>query len=133
MATLTVRAMNQTGGLWDPMAGQGQGSFVSDLEAVALILNFKLRLLQGEIWYSQGLGVPLFQDILSVPNSNQGVSLILRQQILSLQPYVVDIQNLDITFDPASRAYRFSALVQTVFGTLQIDNQSLPGSNAIIS
>jgi hypothetical protein len=110
------------------MRGQGQGNFLSGLEAVAQVVSTTLKLLTGEWWADLSVGTPVFQSILGVPNTNAGVALILRQRILSV-PYVTDIQNLIVTYS-VGREYTFSANVFTVFGTLQITTQPLPGLQA---
>lgn len=129
MSTILYRQLNTTG---DPQRGNGIGNFLSDVNAVAQAIQTRLKLLQGEWWENLSLGTPLFQSILGVPNTSNGVGLILRQQILAV-PYVTGISDLTVTYAGASRAYTFSATVQTAFGTVTLLTQPLPGTQATIS
>jgi hypothetical protein len=70
----------------------------------------------------------LFQNILGVGNTSNGVGLILRSTILST-PYVLEVNNMVVTYAGSSRAYTFSCTVVTSFGTLTLSEQPLPGTN----
>ena len=117
-ATIRVRALNQNS---DPMRGNGQGNFLSDVDAVGAIVSQRLQLLKGEWWENISLGLPLFQSILGQANTTQAVALILRQNILG-SPYVTGIQSLQLAYGPKGRMYTFSAVVQTAFGPVTISN-----------
>jgi hypothetical protein len=129
--TITVRQLNTANGLRDPMRGQGLSNFLSDIDAVAQIITQKILLFLGEWWESLSIGTPMFQSILGVANTSAGVGLILRTQILAT-PYVTDVQNLTVNYSGTTRAYTFSATVITSFGPLQMTNQALPATNAVI-
>ena len=120
MATITVRALTTTNGLWDPQRGQGLSNFLSDREAVAQIIATRLKLLRGEWFANLADGLPLFQSIIGHSNTTQGVALIIRQRILGT-PYVTGIQNMSVTYAPTSRNYSFSCTVQTAFGNIQLN------------
>ena len=130
MASPTLFTYRQLGGPsgGDPLRGLGQQNVLQGLPATAQAIATSSRLLLGEVWYALNIGTPLFQSILGVPNTNAGVALIMRRRILNV-PYVVSIQNLVVTYQP-TRAYTFTATVLTAFGTVQISNQPLPGTNA---
>ena len=134
MATPSIlaRVLTTTNGLADPQRGQGLSNFVADLDAVALTISENIKLLQGEWWLNTADGLPLFQSILGVSNTSAGVGLIVRKRILTV-PFVTDIQNLIVTYSDVTRAYTFSANVLTAFGTLQVTNQLLPGSSAVVT
>jgi hypothetical protein len=130
MSTLLVRQLATANGAWDARRGQGAQDFLSDLDAVAQIIASTILLLRGEWYENFALGTPLFQAILGVPNTSAGVALILRQRILSV-PYVTGVLDIDVNYIGKSRAYSFSATVQTQFGTLQV-NLPLPGIQAAV-
>ena len=117
--TIITRAIDANG---DPMRGHGLQNFAVDIYAVALILSARLQFLKGGWWLALSDGLPLFQQILGVPNTNQGVAAILRRQILTTTG-VTGISSLTVAYSGASRAYTFQAVVQTVFGGIVIANQ----------
>lgn len=123
MATITYRQLSATG---DPLRGQGTSNFLSDLEAVVQAIRTTLLLLQGEWWESLATGTPVFQGILGVPNTSNGVALIIRSRILSV-PYVISVNNVSVSYVNNSRSYTFSCSVQTQFGTINLATQPLPG------
>ena len=126
MPSIQVRAL-QNG---DPGRGQSLANFIYDIEAVAQIIGTTLKLLQGEWWESLNTGTPVFQSILGVPNTTDGVGLILRQRILSV-PFVIGVQNLVVTYGPSTRHYTFSCSVITAFGTIGVSGT--PGNQAVIN
>lgn len=128
MATITYRKLDQNG---DPLWGNGQGSFVSDIDAVAQIIYTRLRLLLGEWWENLSLGTPLFQSMLGQSASDQAlqtVALLLKQRILG-SPYVLSVYNSGITRTPGTRDTAYVAYVNTQFGTL-IVSFTPPGAAA---
>ena len=70
MPTITYRKLDQNG---DPIWGNGQGSFVSDIDAVAQAIYTRLRLLFGEWWENLSIGTPLFQSMLGQSASDQAL------------------------------------------------------------
>lgn len=130
MPTITVR---QNGANNDPLAGNGQGNFISDLAAVTQIIATRLKFLQGEWWEDLTLGFPLFQSMLGQSGSakqQQAVLLLIQQQILST-PFVLSISNIASTFNGGNRFFTFSCVVQTQFGTLTVTNA--PATSASVS
>lgn len=117
-ATITVRQLSASG---DPIQGNGQSNFLSDINAVAQIIATRLKLLQGEWWESLNAGTPLFESILGSGQNHSAVSLILQQQILD-SPYVLSVSNVSSNWTPSTRAFSFSCSVQTQFGTLTVSN-----------
>lgn len=116
MATILVRRLDSN---WDPVQGAGLAAFAADLDAVQILLQTRLQLLEGEWWENEQLGTPLFQELLGHPITQQGVALILRKQILST-PYVTGITGLSVTYNGVARRFTFSANVITQFGTIPI-------------
>lgn len=131
MATITYRALSTAG---DPLAGNGQGNFVSDINAVAQAIRTRLLLLQGEWWENLNAGTPVFQSMLGVSGSGrnpQAVVMLLKQRILGT-PYVLSVSNVQTNYVPATRAFSFSCQVQTQFGTLTVATAP-PGASAAIT
>lgn len=126
MPSIQVRAL-QSG---DPGRGQSLANFIYDIEAVAQIIGTTLKLLQGEWWESLNTGTPVFQSILGVPNTTDGVGLILRQRILSV-PFVIGVENLIVTFNRSTRHYTFSCTAVTAFGSVGVSGS--PGNTAVIN
>jgi hypothetical protein len=129
MSQISVRGVDAN---FDPLQGNGSGSFITDLQAVALIIKTALLLFQGELWINLAAGVPLFQSGLGQSGSarqQQVFSLLLQQTILAV-PFVTGVSNVVVIFNPATRAYTFSCSVSTAFGTLTVTNT--PGQNASV-
>jgi hypothetical protein len=130
-ASISVRQLSAS---WDPMWGQGLANFLTDLQAVSQIVKTRLLLNQGEWFADLSTGTPLFQSILGVPSTSQGVALLLRQRILgSAPPFVTGISNVTIAYGAAGRNYSFGATVQTVFGQIQLTIQPGPGTSAVVT
>jgi hypothetical protein len=119
MATITYRKLDATG---DPLFGNGQNNFVSDLEAVAQAIGTRLALYEGEWWEDLSTGTPLFQKILgqgAAPLDQQTSALLLKQRI-SGSPYVLSVTNVQYVYNRATRGSSYVAYVLTQFGTLQV-------------
>jgi hypothetical protein len=104
---------------WDAQRGQGLSNFLTDINAVAQIINSRLRLFQGEWYQNTNLGTPMFQSLLGKSITSQGVALILREQIIAT-PFVLDISSMQVTFSAGGRQFTFSAVVDTVFGAVTV-------------
>lgn len=119
-ATIIVRSLGPNG---DPLYGNGQADFLTDIDAVAQIITTTLKLFLGEWWENVLLGTPMFQSILGVGGASNtaAISAILQSRISSC-PYVTDISSLVCTYNPANRGLNFSCTVLTAFGTLQVSN-----------
>lgn len=125
MPTITYRALDPYG---DPLFGNGQGNFLSDVDAVAQAIGTRIKLLQLEWWESVNDGTPLFQSILgstSPAQQAQTIALILEQRILNT-PYVLSISDVQTSFDPIERIFGFTCRVQTQFGTVTVTTTPTP-------
>jgi len=120
-ASIITRALDQNG---DPMRGNGLQNFLSDIDAIALIIAQRLQLLQGSWWMALSDGLPLFQSILGVPNTSSGVALILRRRILGTVG-VTAISVLLVNYAAKARSYTVVAVVQTVFGAVALTNNTV--------
>lgn len=121
MATILYRALDING---DPTQGNGQGSFLTDLYAVAQAISTRLKLLMGEWWENLNTGTPLFQSMLGVSGAGkntQAIALLITQRILGT-PYVTGVTAVNASYDPNARAFSFSCQVETTFGTLTVTN-----------
>lgn len=112
--TITVQLLNSQ---WDwPI---GFPVFISDIYAVAQIIQQKLKLLMGEWWENTSLGLPLFQSILGQFTSTAVISQLIQNQILST-PYVTGIQNASISINPSTLEVSSSFGILTTFGPFTI-------------
>lgn len=129
MPTITVRALDPVTN--DPLQGNGQSNFLSDLQAITQIIRTRLLLFQGE-WFLNLLdGLPLFQSILGSPGGTTNIQFIISlitQRILQT-PYVTAISSIGASYK--NRSFSFSAQVETQFGTVYVTNT--PGSRASLT
>lgn len=127
MSTITVRALNSSG---EPLQGNGQNNFISDIYAVAQIILTRLKLFQGEWWLNLNDGLPLFQSILGSSGSARNLEVITNiiSARISGTPFVTGISEFEVTY--LNRQFVYSGVVQTQFGAISISNQ--PGSSATI-
>jgi hypothetical protein len=104
----------------EPQWGQGQGNFVTGIEAVALLIQTRLLLFLGEWFLNLQDGLPLWQIL----GQNADVSVInaLIQQRINATPYVVSSSNVGSQFNQSTGQFSYSAQVQTVFGPLSVTN-----------
>jgi hypothetical protein len=127
--TISVRKLDQ---YHDPIYGNGQADFLTDLQAVGQLVDTSLLLLQGEWWANLQAGLPLFQQIIGVSgvgNNPQVAALLIQQTILAV-PYVNSIANVALTYNPLTRAFTYSCDVYTAFGAIQ--TTFTPGNSASI-
>jgi len=118
MSTIRVRRLDAD---YEPVFGQGKSDYIEDLDAVVQIIKSRLLLLMGEWWEDTADGLPLWQSILGQRNSKVVVDNLIQQRILKTQ-YVTGIESLTSTYDSSSRAYTFTAVVNTQFGQVGISN-----------
>lgn len=122
MPTITYRKLDENN---DPLWGQGQANFLSDLEATAQAILTRVRLFQGEWWANLLDGTPMWQSIMgaSASDANRKAITQLIVQRISETPFVLELLNLTTSFEPTTRKYNFSVVVKTQFGILQVTNQ----------
>lgn len=127
--TISVRQLDQN---HDPIYGNGQADFLTDIYAVAQLIDTSLLLLQGEWFLALSQGLPLFQQIIGqsgVGNNPQIAALLIQQTIMNV-PYVTSMANVQMIYDPPSRTLTYTCTVNTAFG--QIQTTYLPGQSASI-
>jgi hypothetical protein len=129
MALITVRALDPVTN--DPLQGNSQNNFVSDLEAVIQIIRTRLLLFQGEWFLDLFDGLPMFQSILGASGSQRNIQIVINiiSQRISGTPFVTGINSITATYK--NRNFTFSARVETAFGTVFVGN--MLGSTANLS
>src|SRR5215469_1659960 len=104
--TISVRQLDQN---HDPLYGNGQQNFLTDIYAVAQLIDTSLLLLQGEWFLQPSAGFPLFQKILGQPgvgNNPQIVAPLIQQTIIAV-PYVLTLNNVQLNYDSLSRTFSY--------------------------
>lgn len=129
MATISIRALDSN---HDPIYGNGANAFLTDLNAVAQIIQTRLLLFEGEWWADLTDGLPLFQTILGTNNGKKTtvVSDAIRT-VIEGTPYVTEVSAIYTNFNASTRQYTFACQVETSFGTVTVQFQ--PGNSAAIS
>ncbi|TWH46324.1 hypothetical protein [Sporomusa sp. KB1] len=104
--------------------GQNRQAFLSKEEAVAQAVYTRLKLLLTEWWEDTEDGLPLFQVILGARTNRgtQAIDLILQKRIRNTTD-VTDIFDFSSTFDNETRKYVFQCRVDTVYGTITLDEE----------
>ncbi len=119
MSTIRVRRMDDN---YDTSYGKGRDSYLTDIDAMLQIIKSRLLLMKTEWWENQDEGVPMWQQILGTSGNNKSlVDSIIRQRILDTQ-YVTGINSMVSSIDPNTRAYSFTATVNTGFGPVVVSN-----------
>jgi hypothetical protein len=128
--TISVRQVDENN---DPIWGSGSSNYITDLQAVAQIMETTLRFLLGEWWEDLSLGFPLFQRLIGSSGSqrNQADVLLIIQQTILACPYVLSITTFTFTNNSAGRASTFTCVCETSFGTLTVTNA--PGTSAAVN
>lgn len=107
---------------WDYTFGNGKGNFISGVDAVAQAIATRLKLFMGEWWADRNDGLPLFQSILGYAGKNkETVDRLITERILGTQN-VTGIKGITSSYSPDTRAYQFSATVDTAFGSVVVTN-----------
>ena len=118
MPTITVRKLDAN---YDPIFGNGQNAYISDLQAVAQIINQRLLLFQGEWWADKTAGIPMFQSILGPGRNVDAVAALIKATVLGA-PYVTSVSNVSASYSSKTRSFAYSCDVQTQFGNLTVSN-----------
>jgi hypothetical protein len=119
MASITVRPLDPNTG--EPLWGVGNTNFITDVYAVAQLIQTRLLLFLGEFWADLDDGTPYWQSILGQPANQQKIVLLLTQRILAT-PFVSSVLNSASSFDPSARSFNFNITVQTQFGVVSVNN-----------
>ena len=117
MSTIRVRRLDEN---WDPVYGNGQRDYLFDGDAIAQIIETRLRLWLAEWWEDRSEGLPMFQRILGVRGSTKAIVDSLIQRRISETIHVTGIQSFVSEFDSETRSYRCEASVYTIFGAILV-------------
>lgn len=105
--------------------GQNYQDFVTDVDAVAQAILTRLKMLYSEWWEDQTDGLPLWQDILGVSGKNvRAIDGLIRERIAGTTN-VTSIESYTSNFNSETRAYSFTAVVNTDFGQVEVTNTQL--------
>lgn len=109
---MRYRKLTSTG---DYRFGQSQDDFLTGIEATAQACKTRLDLWQGNFWRDLSDGLPMLQQILGQPGSAENLASVdsLIAERIRNTPEVQQVVNYSSTWDPETRAYTFTASVQT--------------------
>lgn len=103
--------------------GQGKQDFLRDIDAVGQAIMTRLKLLLEEWWEDTQDGLPLWQSILGATGAKNTkiADSLIRARIIGTEN-VTGISSFTSTFNRDTRAYRFLAVVDTVYGKVTVTN-----------
>lgn len=110
---------------WDYCFGRGQQNYISGVDAVGQAIKQRLLLLYSEWWEDLEDGLPLWEKILGTsggPENRQAVDIIIRDRISGTEG-VQSVISFESTFE--KRIYKFSASIETIYGTLEMNNEEV--------
>lgn len=110
---------------WDYTFGHGINDYLTGREAVAQAIKSRLLLLYREWWEDLEDGLPLFERILASSGREDNIAavdIIIKDRVANTKD-VLAVLSFSSTFDRNSRDYKFSANVDTVYGTLYVTNK----------
>jgi hypothetical protein len=119
----------------DMTFGRGKNDYLVDITgnpvAVAQAIKTRLLLFLGEWWEDLDDGLPLWQQILGSRLRNKAVvDQILVKRIKETRlpdgEYpVLDVLNVESTYDGDTREYSFECEVDTIYGQLTVTNSGM--------
>jgi hypothetical protein len=119
MTTMRNRRLDEN---HDYTFGQGKGCYLTGVDAVAQAIETRLMLYLEEWWEDRNDGLPLWQSILGAPGGKKKIIDKLIQERILGTPNVTSISEITTTLDPDTRAYSFTCVVDTIFGSVQVSN-----------
>jgi len=102
----------------DMIFGGGANDYFTDLDAVKQACKTRMLLFQNEWWENIEDGLPFVQQIAGYQDKDLAASLIRKR--LQGTPEVFSVTNVQISFEPSSRAFTFSADVVSTYGSFTI-------------
>lgn len=108
----------------DYVFGRGKHAYLEGIDAVAQAIKTRLLLLYAEWWEDREDGLPLWEQILTAPGSQDSltaVDLIFKERIEGTTG-VLSLLGYESDFDRDNRKYTFKAAVETMYGDLIISN-----------
>lgn len=107
--------------------GQGDKGFLADRDATAQAIYTRLKLLYAEWWENLTDGLPLWQSILGAsanPKNKDAIDITIENRIKDTF-HVNSIQNMESSFDSETRKYSFSCTVNTDYGQIVIEDETI--------
>ena len=108
---MKVRAIRED----DPVYGAGDNNFVFDKEAVATLLNTRLKTFKGEIQRNIDFGIPDVSDWKGLDQDDLDIEI---SDIILNTANVVEITSFISTL--VNNEYSASIIVKTEFGELEV-------------
>ena len=108
----------------DYVFGRGKHAYLEGIDAVAQAIKTRLLLLYAEWWEDREDGLPLWEQILAAPGSQDSltaVDLVFKERIEGTTG-VLSLLGYESDFDRDNRKYTFKAAVETMYGDLIISN-----------
>jgi hypothetical protein len=97
--------------------GHGDSDFAYDLEASVQAVKTRLQLYKDSFWRDLNDGLPMYQSILASSGAADNLTVVdsvLKKRILGTEG-VSRIVNFDSQFDPNSRRYSFTCVIDTIY------------------
>jgi hypothetical protein len=116
---------------YDPQWGQGQSNFIANLPAVQQAIQTRLLLFQGEWWASTTDGLPLWQAIAAQSGAGVNQMAAIISARIQATPYVISLNSVTAVFNVSTRAFTYSAQVNTQFGMVPVTVTPTPPSGAL--
>jgi len=111
---------------WDYTLGGGRGNYLIGAEAVAQAIKSRLLLLREEWWMDRNDGLPFWQSIHGYQGRDKDtVERLITDRILGT-PNVIRIHDISSQYDPDTRRFEISVVVDTVFGPVLISTLEAP-------
>lgn len=110
---------------WDYCFGRGSQNYISGVEAVGQAIKQRLLLLYAEWWEDLTDGLPLWEQILGTSGSDenrQAVDIIIRDRISGTEG-VQSVTSFESSYE--RRHYKFTATVETIYGSLNISSEEV--------
>lgn len=119
MSTIRVRRLDNN---WDPVFGNGQNNYLTDVNAVMQIIKSRLQLWLAEWWEDQADGLSMIQKILGSTRKDKTLIDRLIQKRIMGTKYVTGIASFQSSFSSATRGYSCTVTVYTQFGAITVTN-----------
>lgn len=107
----------------DFIFGQSLKNFyINSPIGVGLAVQGALSLFLGEWYLDNTIGVPYVQGVLG-KHSQATADQLIQNQVLQVDN-VVNIQSYESTLDPETRTYSATMLINTIFGTTEVQMEN---------
>lgn len=120
---MKYRRLDENG---DMTFGQGASNFLTGVDAVAQAIMTRLKLYLNEWWENLDDGLPLWQQILAAPATQENIDaidLIIRNRILGTLD-VKAVEDFESIYSAQTRKYQFVSTVDTNYGELTTESDN---------